>query len=65
MFLCSFRTYSCREHPDYKNGKKTEKEVFEEFLKTFEPDDKDGKVTQIIEWIYARPRGKFLISDKN
>lgn len=40
------KTYSCREHPDYKNGKKTEKEVFEEFLRTFEPDDKDGKVTE-------------------
>ncbi|XP_029200126.2 calcyphosin-like protein [Acropora millepora] len=40
------RVYNCREHPKYKNGEWTEKEVFEEFLHNFEPNDKDGKVTQ-------------------
>lgn len=39
--------YNCREHPKYKNGEKTEREVFEEFLNNFEPDQgKDGKVTE-------------------
>lgn len=40
------RVYNCREHPKYKNGEWTEKEVFEEFLRQFEPDDKDGKVSE-------------------
>ena len=40
--------YNAREHPKYKNGEMTEKEVFQEFLKNFEPDnaDKDGKVSE-------------------
>ena len=38
--------YNAREHPKYKNGELDEKEVFEEFLKRFEPnDEKDGKVS--------------------
>ena len=38
--------YNAREHPKYKNGEMTEKEVFVEFLKNFEPnDEKDGKVS--------------------
>ena len=37
--------YNAREHPKYKNGEMTEKEVFVEFLKNFEPDNgKDGQV---------------------
>lgn len=45
-----FRVYNAREHPKYKNGEMTEKEVFEEFLKTFEPNDdrKDGKVSEAL-----------------
>ncbi|KAI8509274.1 PREDICTED: calcyphosin-like protein [Branchiostoma belcheri] len=40
--------YNARQHPKYKNGEWTEKECFEEFLKTFEPDasKRDGRVTQ-------------------
>ncbi|KAM7433082.1 hypothetical protein ABFA07_016600 [Porites harrisoni] len=39
--------YNCREHPKYKNGEMTEMEVFQEFLKNFEPDQgKDGQVTE-------------------
>lgn len=45
--FASLRVYNAREHPKYKNGEWTEKEVFEEFLKSFEPDPtKDGKVTK-------------------
>ncbi|KAL9951945.1 hypothetical protein ACROYT_G044702 [Oculina patagonica] len=40
------KVYNAREHPKYKNGEYTEKQVFEEFLNNFEPDDKDGKVTE-------------------
>lgn len=40
------KVYNAREHPKYKNGEMTEKEVFQQFLKSFEPnDEKDGKVT--------------------
>lgn len=40
------RHYNAREHPKYKNGEMTEVEVFTEFLKTFEPENPDGKVTK-------------------
>lgn len=41
------KVYNAREHPKYKNGEKSEKEVFEEFLASFEPADQaDGKVTK-------------------
>lgn len=40
----SYRYYNVQEHPKYKNGEMTKKEVFEEFLEKFEPDQKDGKV---------------------
>ncbi|XP_058959465.1 calcyphosin-like protein isoform X2 [Pocillopora verrucosa] len=40
------RYYNVQEHPKYKNGEMTKKEVFEEFLERFEPDQKDGKVTR-------------------
>jgi len=41
--------YNAREHPKYKNGEMTEKEVFQEFLKSFEPnDEKDGKVSELL-----------------
>lgn len=44
-----FRVYNARENPKYKNGDQTEKEVFEEFLKNFEPyDEKDGKVSDYL-----------------
>ena len=46
--MCLLRVYNCREHPKYKNGEWTEKEVFEEFLHNFEPNDKDGKVSKRI-----------------
>lgn len=46
------QTYNAKEHPDVKQGKKTEDEVLTEFLDTFEvhhsmkhPEDRDGKVT--------------------
>lgn len=40
------KVYNAREHKKYQNGEMTEKEVFEEFLRNFEPnDEKDGKVT--------------------
>ena len=49
MWPCKFpiscRVYNCREHKKYKNGEWTEQQVFEEFLKNFEPEEgKDGKV---------------------
>ncbi|XP_072032234.1 calcyphosin-like protein [Amphiura filiformis] len=38
--------YNPREHKKYRDGKWTEKQVFEDFLKTFDsPNDPDGKVT--------------------
>lgn len=40
------KVYNAREHKKYKNGEWTEKQVFEDFLHNFEPDDKDGKVTE-------------------
>lgn len=41
------KVYNAREHPKYKNGQMDEKEVFQEFLKTFEPDNgRDGQVTE-------------------
>ena len=41
-----FRVYNARHDKKYQNGELTEKEVFDEFLKTFEPsDEKDGKVS--------------------
>lgn len=41
--------YNAREHPKYKNGEMTEMEVFQEFLKSFEPnDEKDGKVSELL-----------------
>ena len=46
MYFLSFRVYNAREHPKYKNGEWTEKEVFEEFLRNFEPEDHDGKVSE-------------------
>lgn len=37
--------YNVKEHRDYRNGKKTEKQVLEDFLKSFDsPNDPDGKV---------------------
>lgn len=46
------------EHKKYKNGEWDEKQVFEEFLKSFEPDPakRDGKV-----WITADARTYFKI----
>ena len=41
-----FRVYDARQNKKYQNGEMTEKEVFEDFLKNFEPyDQKDGKVS--------------------
>ena len=38
--------YKATEHPKFKNGEYTEKQVFEEFLENFEPEDgKDGRVS--------------------
>jgi hypothetical protein len=38
--------YNARKHPKYLNGEWEESRVFEDFLKTFEPDEatRDGKV---------------------
>ena len=38
--------YNVKFHPDFKSGKKTEKQLQEEFLNNFEPDpaSRDGKV---------------------
>lgn len=48
--------YNAREHPKYKNGEMTEKEVFQEFLKSFEPnDEKDGKVSELLTLLGCRP----------
>lgn len=40
------RVYKASEHPKYKNGEWDETQVFQEFLKSFEPDEskRDGKV---------------------
>lgn len=45
-------TYNAKNHPDVKQGKRTEEEILSEFLDTFElhhamknPGDRDGKVT--------------------
>ncbi|XP_002166534.1 calcyphosin-like protein isoform X1 [Hydra vulgaris] len=42
------RVYKVTEHPKYKNGQWDENRVFQEFLNSFEPDEKlrDGKVTE-------------------
>ncbi len=39
--------YKVTEHPKYKSGEWDENQVFEEFLKSFEPDEnkRDGKVS--------------------
>lgn len=49
--------YNAKMHPDVKSGKKTEDEVLQDFLDTFEqhyamshPDARDGVVT-LDEWI--------------
>lgn len=41
------KVYNARKHPKYLNGEWTERQVFEDFLKSFEPDEKlrDGRVT--------------------
>ena len=48
--------YRASHHPDVKSGKKTENEVFREFLRVFDGCDQDGKVTlqefEVIE-LYA------------
>jgi len=44
-----FRVYDARQNKKYQSGEMTEKEVFEDFLKTFEPyDEKDGKVSNYL-----------------
>lgn len=45
--------YNAREHPKYKNGEMTEKEVFLEFLKNFEPDDPDGQVSDCAHGVFS------------
>lgn len=42
------KVYDVKQHPKFQNGDMTEKEIFNEFLKTFEPDEskRDGKVTK-------------------
>jgi len=42
------RIYKATEHPKYKNGEWEEIDVFNAFLKSFEPDEatRDGKVTE-------------------
>ena len=40
-----YSVYNARHHPKYKNGEWSEKQVFQEFLKSFDsPDDPDGIV---------------------
>ena len=52
-----FRVYNAREHPKYKNGEMTEKEVFEEFLNNFERyDEKDGKVSDYLVMSRTPPK---------
>ena len=44
-----FRVYDARQNKKYQSGEMTEKEVFEDFLKNFEPyDEKDGKVSDYL-----------------
>jgi Ca2+-binding EF-hand superfamily protein len=39
--------YNARDHPKVRNGKWTDKQAFEDFLKTFDsPNDPDGKITK-------------------
>ena len=39
--------YNARHHPKYVNGEWTEKQVFQDFLKSFDsPDDPDGIVSK-------------------
>lgn len=42
------KVYNARKHPKFQNGEWDQKRVFEEFLKSFEPDEskRDGKVTE-------------------
>ncbi|OQR98128.1 amino-acid acetyltransferase [Thraustotheca clavata] len=42
-------TYDASKHPDVIAGKRTQDEIFREFLDTFDVDTKDGKVT-LEEW---------------
>lgn len=53
------QTYNAKQHPDVKSGKKTEEDILNEFLDTFEDhfcdmkghaDSRDGKVT-MEEWL--------------
>ena len=51
------QTYNAKQHPDVKQGKKTEDDVLMEFLDTFEihfsinnPSSRDGQIT-MDEWI--------------
>ena len=56
-----FRVYNAREHPKYKNGEYSEKEVFDEFLKNFEPyDEKDGKVSDNLVMSRTHPQAQAI-----
>ena len=45
FILCFHSEYDVKKHPKFNSGKWTEKQVLEEFLKSFEaPDSIDGKV---------------------
>ena len=54
MFLC--RVYDYRDHKKFRDGKWTEEQVFQEFLKNFDsPDDPDGKVGVVSgcgQWVW-------------
>lgn len=46
LIACLCSVYKVTEHKKYKNGEWDENKVFEEFLKSYEPDPakRDGKV---------------------
>jgi len=37
--------YNCKFHPDFKSGKKTEDQIFKEFLQGFGDKNADGMIT--------------------
>ena len=50
------KVYNASEHPEVKAGKKTEKEVMEEFMQQWDKDDPDGVITpeEFLEYYRVR-----------
>jgi hypothetical protein len=42
------KVYDVKQHPKYKSGEWTKKQCFAEFLKSFDSQESDGKVSKIV-----------------